>query len=395
MNKVFYFLLSLLVLTGCDISDNDAVDPSEGFFKIYDNNLFDASFIPIDIKQTTDGGYLILSSKRIETSNFTGVNLIKVDKEGNFIEEQIIDEQYVGPVDQLVKITDSYYFMAMDATSLQAILFTVNDSSRITAINPTGLSYPMYMAEDGENILALSYNNGDKNSIISRISTTGQTLQSAAYGIGAGSDTEAPIITHFTRTGRQLPFFAGRMNGGVYYFNGFYNYTMSLVFTNFGDEPLGVVQGQQDDGGFSSGMSISGGNFALSRFNFGDNFIIPSIDLNTTGTTSATDFEGNAFPELSDNALVVLDLINIDGQEAILYGSNTKSGQIILMAYSKTSGELLGTRYLGSTYPYQIADFTVTEDMGLAVVGNTSVAGRFDRICLFKLSKEELTYLIN
>ncbi|MEQ8573188.1 MAG: hypothetical protein RIB63_03960, partial [Fulvivirga sp.] len=130
-------------------------------------------------------------------------------------------------------------------------------------------------------------------------------------------------------------------------------------------------------------------------FNFGDNFIIPSIDLNTTGTTSATDFEGNAFPELSDNAPVVLDLINIDGQEAILYGSNTKSGQIILMAYSKTSGELLGTKYLGSTYPYQIADFTVTEDMGLAVVGNTSVAGRFDRICLFKLSKEELTDLIN
>ncbi|MEQ8575633.1 MAG: hypothetical protein RIB63_16315, partial [Fulvivirga sp.] len=109
MNKVFYFLLSLLVLAGCDISDNDAVDPSEGFFKIYDNNLFDASFIPIDIKQTTDGGYLILSSKRIETSNFTGVNLIKVDKEGNFIEEQIIDEQYVGPVDQLVKITVCYF----------------------------------------------------------------------------------------------------------------------------------------------------------------------------------------------------------------------------------------------------------------------------------------------
>lgn len=395
MNKVFYFLLSLLVLAGCDISDNDAVDPSEGFFKIYDNNLFDASFIPIDIKQTTDGGYLILSSKRIETSNFTGVNLIKVDKEGNFIEEQIIDEQYVGPVDQLIKIADNYHFMAMDATSLQAMLFTVNDSSRVTAINPTGLTYPMYIAEDGENILALSYNNGDKNSIISRVSTTGQTLQSAAYSIGAGNDTEAPIITHFTRTGRQLPFFAGRMNGGVYYFNGFYNYTISLVFTNFGDEPLGVVQGQQDDGGFSSGMSISGGNFALSRFNFGDNFIIPSIDLNTTGTTSATDFEGNAFPELSDNAPVVLDLINIDGQEAILYGSNTKSGQIILMAYSKTSGELLGTKYLGSTYPYQIADFIVTEDMGLAVVGNTSVAGRFDRICLFKLSTEELSDLIN
>lgn len=395
MKNIFYFIFSLVILAGCDISDNDAIDPSEGFFKIYDNNLFDASFIPIDIKQTTDGGYLILSSKRIETSNFTGVNLIKVDKEGNFIEEQVIDDQYVGPVDQLIKINDSYHFMAMDATSLQAMLFTVNDSSRVTAINATGLSYPMYIAADGEDILTLSYNNGDKNTIISRINTSGATLQSAAYGIGAGSDTEAPIISHFTRTGRQLPFFAGRMNGGVYYFNGFYNYTMSLVFTDFGEDPLGVVQGQQDDGGFSSGISVSGGNFALSRFNFGNNFIIPSIDLNTTGITSATDFIGNSFPELTDNAPVELELINIEGQEAILYGSNTKSGQIILMAYSRSSGELLGTKYLGSTYPYEIADFIVTEDLGLAVVGNTSVAGRFDRICLFKLSKDDLLDLIN
>jgi hypothetical protein len=395
MRIPFIYFLILAICGSCDISDNK-VDPATSFFKIYDDNQFDASFIPIDIKQTSDGGYIVLSSKRIETSNFTGVNLLKIDKNGEFVNEQIIDDQYVNPVDQLIKVDDTFQFLAMDATSLGAVLFTVNDSANVTSTVPVnGISYPMYVADNGTELLVLSYNNNNKTSVLSLVSNDGQLGTSQGYSIGAGADTEAPIIEHFTRTGKQLPFFAGKISSSMYYFNGFYNYTMSLVFTSFGDEPQGVLQGQQDNGGLSSGISVRGGNFAVSRFNFGNNYIVPSADLNTTGITSVTDFPGNSFPELVADAPVIVDLITANGIDAIIYGSNTKSGQIILMAYSPTSGELMGTKYLGSTNPYQIAGFTVTEDQGLAVVGNTSVAGRFDRICLFKLSGEDLSELIN
>ncbi|HNP17659.1 MAG TPA: hypothetical protein PKL31_04415 [Fulvivirga sp.] len=394
MRSLPIYLFLLTVCFACDISDN-TVDPTTAFFKIYDNNQFDASYIPIDIKQTSDGGYIILSSKRIETSNFTGVNLIKIDNKGEFVNQQEIEDQYVNAVDQLIKVNDTFQFLAMDATSLQAVLFTVNDSANITSTIPiAGLTYPMYVADNDTELLVLSYNNNDKTSVLSLVSNDGTVGTSRGYTIGAGADTEAPIIEHFTRTGKQLPFFAGKTSNNTYFFNGFYNYTLSLVFTNFGDEPQGVVQGQQDDGGLSAAISLNGGTFAISRFNFGNNYIVPSVDLSTSGISSATDFPGNAFPELVADAPVVVDVINANGKEAIIYGSNTKSGQIILMAYSSSTGALLGTKYLGSTYPYQVAGFTLTEDQGLAVVGNTSVAGRFDRICLFKLSAEELGGLI-
>ena len=397
MFKKSLYIISFLaaVFVSCDTSENET-DPSEAFFRVYDNNEFDASYIPIDVKQTDDDGYLILSSRRLSSTNFTGVNLIKIDKNGDFEKELILNENFVNPVNQLIKIDNQYHFMAMDPTSLEAILFTVNDSTNITDTIPlNGLTYPMYLNEDAGNLLALSYDNQAKNSVLSVVGTDGSIVQSQGYTIGAGSDTEAPIISHFNRTGKQLPFFAGKIAAGNYYFNGFYNYTLSLVFTNFEEDPAGVVQGQQDDGGFSSGISVSGGNFAASMFNFGDNFIIPSVDLNTSGTSSATDLSGNSFPELVDDAPVVLKLINAGSEQIILYGSNTKSGQIILMAYDASSGVLTATKYLGSTYPYEIAGFSNTSDGGLVIVGNTSVAGRFDRICLFKLSAGELSALVN
>ncbi|QSE96707.1 hypothetical protein [Fulvivirga lutea] len=397
MKKLVLYILFICAAfcTACDTSENEAT-LSESFFKVYDNSTFDASFIPIDVQQTASEGYLILSSSRLSSTNFTGVNLIMVDKEGEFIREEVLSEEYVNPVNQLIKINDQYFFMAMNAVNLQATLFQITDSARIVSTTPIGgLTYPMYLNQDGENLLALSYNNQEKVSVLSVLTTEGAIFESQGYTIGAGPDTEAPIISHFTRTGKQLPFFAGKVSGGSYFFNGFFNYTLSLVFTNFGDEPLGVVQGQQDDGGFSSGVSVAGANFAASRFNFGENYIIPSVDLNTTGISSTTDIDGNPFPELVPDAPVVLKLVDVSGQQVILYGSSTKSGQIILMAFDAASGVLNGTKYLGSTYPYEISGFTSTSDGGLVVVGNTSVAGRFDRICMFKLSASELSGLAN
>ncbi len=173
MDKIYTLLLFTIIAfsTSCDIADNEAV-PEESFFRIYDNNLFDASFIPIDIAQSSDGGFIVLSASRLNTSNFTGVNLIKLDREGQFVSEEQLDEQFVNPVDQLVEINDQYYFLAMNSTSLQVNLFAVNDSAKVADITPVGgLTYPMYLNDDGQELLTLSYNNNNKLTVLSRIST--------------------------------------------------------------------------------------------------------------------------------------------------------------------------------------------------------------------------------
>jgi len=388
------FIIGSLLITGCDISENTAL-PNESFLKIYDNQNFDASFIPIDIKQTQDRGYLILGARRVEDSDFTGVYLMRVDSEGNIVQESEVDETYIHPIQGLIQVDNQYHFIAMTNTSWQANYISVDPDS--LTINPTalgGLSYPLYAKQFDDEVVLLSYNNADKQSIISSLSTDGNVGTSEAYSIGAGADVEAPIIEHFTRTGKQLPFFTGKV-GGNYFFNGFFNYTMSMVITDLaGDGPDGVIQGQQADGGFSSGMAIDGSRFAISRYNFGDNFINPSAELDLFGISSTTDIEGNPFPELTPDAPVVLKQIEVNNESITLYASNTKGNQVILMAFN-TLGDLLGTRYIGYSDPYEISSFIQTDDGGLAVVGTVYVAGRFARIFINKLSEGQLSSIIN
>ncbi|MTI24593.1 hypothetical protein [Fulvivirga kasyanovii] len=394
---IAFILIMTALLSSCDISDNE-IAPDASFFRIYDNDLFQASFIPIDVKQTGDGGYLILGATRLDDSDFLGVYLLKADENGQFVSEQNLSSQFVHPVNSLIEFEDKFYFVAMEATSLQAHLFTLNSAGQLTDTAAIGgnVYYPLYAAADENSIILHSYDNGDKRSVLSLVSTLGQVMNQIDFSIGAGDEVEAPIIEHFTRTGRQLPFSAGKMDNGLYFFNGFYNYTMSLVFTNFSSEdPNGVTQGQHDNGGISAVSHIAGNNFAIARFNYGDNYILPKVELNVTGTTSSFDLAGNSFPELVPDAPVVVKKMSIDGKDISLYGSHTKAGKIILMAYGASSGELLGTKHLGYANPFEIAGFNATEDNGLIVAGATSVADRFTRICLFKLTEDELVELVN
>lgn len=396
MKNLIILSLSTLLAVGissCDISDNE-ISPEENFLKIYDDQSFSASYLPIDIQEVEDG-YLILAAQRIETSNFPGTYLLKVDGQGDVVMEKPLDDNLVQPVKNLMKIGELYYFIAMDAITLQANLISVTaDSLKTTSTALGGLSYPLAVSEDNGEIIFLSYNNDDKNSILSLITSDGVIAAQEAFSIGAGSEVEAPIIEHFTRSGRQLPFFTGRA-GGLLYFNGFSNYTLSLVFTDLNGSGVdGVLQGQQDDGGVSAAMHLGGTNFSLSRFNFGDNFISPNSNVNVQGITSITDLGGNPFPELVADAPMHLESITLNSQEISLFGSNTKSGQVVLLAFA-SNGEFLGSHYLGYSDPYTLAGFSQTEDEGLVITGSVAVAGRFDRIFVNKLSKAQLQSIVN
>lgn len=384
-------MASLLLAAACSEESNPQFD-EQTFTKIYDNNQFNASFFPIDFKQTSDGGYLVLGGRRLPESNFSGIYLLKVDKYGNFVKEMEIEQNYVHPIADLMKVGDFFYFFCMDQLTLQAQVVQVDEAVEAVSFNPVqgAAFYPSAASLDGTDLLLLSYNHVDKLSVISLVNTTGGVLKSKGFDIGAGDDVEEPIINHFIRTGKKLPFSVGR-SGGSYYFNGFQNYTFSLVFTDFnGDDPTGVVQGQQDDGGFSAIQPISGNNYAAARFNFGDNYLLPNVTISPTGTSSSVDLGGNTLPELVPDAKIKILRATIDGKNTLIYGSDTKSAQIGLLFYDEATGEYYGTRYLGFSNPFNIASVIQTDDEGLAVCGTTYVAGRFPRICIFKLSKEEL-----
>src|SRR5690606_14991572 len=106
-------------------------------------------------------------------------------------------------------------------------------------------------------------------------------------------------------TGKRFPFQIGKVSDALYFFNGFENYSFSLVFTNLqGNGPVGVVQGQQDDGGFSAVVPLNNGKFAASRFDFGQNYFLPGVTLQTNGPTMGAYLGGFVLPELVPDAPV-------------------------------------------------------------------------------------------
>jgi hypothetical protein len=387
------FVASLIWVSGCDLFDNEA-QPETNFLKIYDDNRFSASFIPIDVVQAADKGYLILSGFRKQSSNFLGTHVMKVDERGEYISGQELDNDLVHPINRLHEINGVYYFFCMEELTLQAQLIGLNEDGTVASQAAVGTTYPMFASLDGASFVLQSYDHQGKRSVLSVVDATGTITNSQDFDIGAGEDVEDPIISHFNRTGKQLPFFSGRTTDGRYFFNGFYNYTLSLVFTDLSsDTPSGVCQGQQYNGGISSTYHVGADRFAVSRFNFGDNYILPDAGISSSNISSAVDLEGNPFPELVLDARVVLKSISANGQPTLVYGSSTKSGQIVLIAFEQNSGALAGTKHLGFVNPYEIGSFVETEDGGLVVVGTTYVAGRFPRVCLFKLDNEAVLKL--
>jgi len=390
--KNLLLLASLVLLVVSCSEESNPNDDITKFTRIYDNNNFSASLFPIDMVQTPEGDYLVLGGRRLETSNFVGIYLMRADKFGNFIQEVEVGDTLVNPIGKFTAYNGKYYFFCMDPLNQQVRLIDVDatlEDINITQISE--LTYPMAASFASNQFVVLSYSNADKQTVISTVTTVGG-VASKGYTIGVGDDVEEPIINHFIRTGRQYPFEVGQLSGGLYYFNGFYNYTFSLVFTDLdADDPIGVVQGQQDDGGFSAVTPISGSTFAAARFNFGDNFLLPKVVLSTSGATSSTDLGGFTLPELVENAPIKILRMTINNKNVLIYGSNTKSKQIGLLYYDETTGEFLGSRYLGFSNPFEIANLMISAEGGLAVCGTTYLAGRFPRICILKLSKDDLT----
>lgn len=189
----------------------------------------------------------------------------------------------------------------------------------------------------------------------------------------------------------------GATSGGQFYFNGFNNFKLTLTFVSPSDgEELGVLNGTRYESSVSQVLPLPNGKFAVSRFKEdGENVYSPLAEIMATGTATAKDLPGNQLPELSKYARVTIRRGTIGGTGITLYASDTKNGQIALFAYEEATGKLLGTKYLGAGNAFEMGGVAFTQDGGLAVAGRIFVAGRFPRVCVFKLSPSETEAIIS
>lgn len=402
IRTIIYCLFFIAPLSSC-LEEDDPASESEKFIRFFDHSQFSSSFKAVDIVQIPTGGYLVLASRAIELSpgqlSYQGIYLLKTDEYGTFVSDLNVEQSYINALPGITEVDGKYYFICTSTEgNYMAQLASVDVNLEGISFSPLGLSHPGAVAplkNINKDFVVLSYNPADKQSVVSIVSTSGMVNRSASYSIGAGNDlVDEKIHDHFAGTGRIFPFQVGEVSPGLYFFNGFYDYSLSLAFVNLNEDdnkPSSVIRTEYDDVGFRTVVPISGNVFATSLFNQGDNFLYPRTTLATSSAESSIDFEG-AFklPELAPYSPVKILRTQLNSKNVLVYGSNTKSKQIGLFFYDETTGALLGNRYVGFSNPFEIGNVIQTSDGGLAIAGTTYIAGRFARVTIIKLSKEEV-----
>jgi hypothetical protein len=384
----------VLLTVACDIQDNQ-VEPQDVFTRVYNNDNYSDAFTPLSIAQTADSGYIILGGKEVTDTQFLSVYLIKVGAEGQFEWERTPSENYTNPLSGLMVSGSNYQFFCMDKLNLGTYLVQVDDvTGSFSEIGYLpALQYPLAAAPvNGGGFVVQGYNREDQKTVLTRLNANGVAVWQEEYD--TFEDVEEDIVRHLIGTSRPLPFMTGSI-GNNFFFNGFYNYSYSMVFVNAADgSQTGVINGPGVDDAISGATQLTGSEFAMARYSFLENKIIPKYNIDVNGIEVTGDLDGLKFDELSQKAKFQIKKVNVAGKSAVIYGTETKSGQILLLAYDQANESLLGSRYLGFGQPYQMADFATTKDGGLIVLASTYVTGRFARLALFKLSKNDLEMLV-
>lgn len=383
-------VIFLGVLTSCS-EDIDLTTSS--LLRIYDHSDGELGFHPIDIGETSDG-YFILSGRPLDQVNFEGIQVITTDLAGNFRTTENLPDNLVVPTGDLLLSDSVFRFFAMDRTTLRVEMVSIQpDLGNLQTTRLNNLFYPLSASVNSSgNFLLVSYDPIDLLTVLSEITPEGTILNSVGYSIGVGEDVEQRIVEHFLERQSRLPFFCGEAAPGQYFFNGFYNFSLSTVFTDFNSIPTGVIQGQSDNGGLRAIDWISGNLFSVIRYQFNETYLLPVTQLLAGSTSSSVDLLANRQAELRDQTPAK---ITPYGDQHVILAAETESREVVLYFYNLNSEELTGTKVIGFANPFTLSQVRVDADNNLLVLGTTYVSGRFERIFLQKIMVKDLQSSIN
>lgn len=386
----------LPAMLSCDIKKSDA-DPSDSFTKVYDHADMDLSFYPVDMVQTSDDGFLVLSVYTdTALSTFPLIRLMKTNEAGILERETLVDEAYCSAVPSLMRNGNVWQFVCMDAVNQNVKLMEVSeDLSGVAEVAELAGKYPLYLyTDDQHNFVVLSFDRIARTSVLTKYGAGGQQLWQTSFNII--EDFKNQVETHLKKGNRQFPFFitrAGSPDITHYLVNCFYNYTMTLLFTGQANgSRTGQLNTYQDDAAISSIVFLDNARFAISRYYMGANYVFPAVELDLNDTQGADTFEDIQLPELTADAPVRSLVATFNEREVVVLASQTKSNRLVIYFFDKAEGELLTTRYLASTNPVKIAGLITTNDGGLALLAQTFVAGRFPRTAIFKVSPGDIRF---
>jgi hypothetical protein len=129
-------------------------------------------------------------------------------------------------------------------------------------------------------------------------------------------------------------------------------------------------------------------------YQFSDHFMNAKTALPINDISSSVNLFDRNIPEIAEKAVCRIIPFNGLNRELVIIASETEGRQVVLYFYDVNSGQLEATYYLGTLNPFTLSSIVALDDGGIAIVGTTFLAGRFERIYLQKISKDQLVEII-
>ncbi|MDQ1353736.1 MAG: hypothetical protein QG657_4043 [Acidobacteriota bacterium] len=408
-------------------------ESSESFSKIYDKPD-KATYTAVDIKQTEDGGYIILGKK----DNYP--YLLRVDGSGNFEWDKVFtaspeneEYEYSNPIPEVLIHNDEYYFFCNktyeNGDFIVMIKYNETNGSQEEILKRFSEDYempdlrnvftPLHVVKqpNDRGVLLLAFTspydyvllvsidwNGDlefeqqlefrnykciyyypladrRFHFITRSSTSVRGMENF-YNIQiyTGSDTILPCHS-ITRKLRSLDDPGREIWAAEFYL------TKPFIAMEC-HEVLGekIETGNKGKGIIKlDGIRFSGVDIEDHIITFYINSEL-KIDGEKTLVINKSTGKIDQQTELIESTPVYIKVMDVDGQTNIFFAGSSKNNKIVLYTYDLLKSKFLDKKYVGHTHIYEAAGLIETKDGGLAILGTTYVAGRLGRLCLFKLS---------
>lgn len=394
------FVFLCLASVSCD-PKYTGTDPSESFVRVYDKPD-KSSYIAVDIKQLPDGGYIILAM--VGHTPY----ILKLDKQGEFLWDTAVDtfSGYIDPIPNILVFNREYYFFCSKAPginmnqpiALLKLIETDTGPGEMTEValgGNTGTSeyiIPMdAKITPGEKILLLALDGFFNKTVILETGRDGSTVWENDYPFDFVCANTYPVTDkryHFIEL-------VETAWGSYYNFQSFTDTSEEYGYPYC----FGITGTSPWDGSFTGTyipdtpfIAVDWSGYTAAGAFIHDNTI--SFFINFPPEYAA--WYNVQQSELSESKPVCIKIMNVSYQKLVFFAGSTRGDKIVLYAYDWENGIWVppNKEYFGFTNIYEAAGMIETADGGLALLGTTYITGRLGRICLFKLSIEDLKDIV-
>lgn len=442
--NIFFIFVLLFFLCLCFAScdrKTTGTNLTESFKKIYEKP-FTNNYTAIDIKQTQDGGYIILAEVAAEGKAGSYPYLLKIDNQGNFMwdtgdTDNEIFQDYTNPANLLVLKQDQqqqYYFFCNKVPGSQsnkvanvrspiALLKLTDINNRPDEPEPVDFSYDLFNLNevdyyDDKNrtifplhasitrddfILLLAFDEPNSRILVRKMNINGERIWTDRHENHFQDICQYthPILDkrhHFTsivendNTGNNFYYFQSYSRFETHQYSGICFRIAKIDTGNGRINKKGEFPARRPFIALDCDISGSG-EVKFSGARIEDNIIsfLVNFELVKDVGESVDDIVGHSQVELFVSKPVYIMTMDVNGRKTSFFAGSAKNNKIVLYAYDWSTRTLLNQKYFGHTNIYEASSLIETKDGGIAILGTTIVAGWWlGRICLFKISKSEL-----